>query len=88
MKAPICEKCGKYCNPSGGIIGTSIKFWKCFGCGYEVEDAEFKDLDEVESLHNLKNRNEGDRWNLIQGGECLVPLSKKHIFESNIKLIS
>ena len=44
MKAPICEKCGKYCNPSGGVIGTSIKFWTCFSCGYKVEDVEYKDL--------------------------------------------
>jgi len=80
MKAPICEKCGKYCNPSGGIIGTSIKFWKCFGCGYEV--------DEVTPRHHWKNRNEGDRWNPIEGGDRVVPLSKRHIFESNIKLIS
>ena len=47
MKAPICEKCGRYCSPSGGTVDN--------------------------------------RWNPIEGGERVVPLSKRHIFESNIK---
>ena len=38
MQRPICQNCNKICSPAGGVIGTSIKYWKCFTCGYSVED--------------------------------------------------
>jgi C4-type Zn-finger protein len=44
MKAPICQKCGKYCNPSGGTVDNRIKYWTCFNCGYKVEDVPYLEV--------------------------------------------
>lgn len=40
IKSPICQKCNKYCNQSGGVIGNRkyIKFWRCFTCGKSLKD--------------------------------------------------
>lgn len=57
MKAPLCQNCGKYCNPAGGVIGTDIKFWRCFNCGYEVEDAVFDDCTFKSNQPNLMLEN-------------------------------
>ena len=47
---PICEKCGKYMSPAGGIVGRDINFHKCFNCGTRTDDAEFVVLQESKYL--------------------------------------
>lgn len=41
MQNPLCPNCNKSCSPAGGVIGTLIKYWKCFTCGYSVEDIPY-----------------------------------------------
>ena len=42
---PVCPHCKRKCSVAGGVLGTKIMFYKCFTCGYEIEDAEYEILD-------------------------------------------
>jgi ribosomal protein L37AE/L43A len=47
-QAPKCHKCNKDCSIAGTPrVGSELNIWKCFNCGYTVEEIEYTDIDQA-----------------------------------------
>ena len=56
-QAPKCHKCNKDCSIAGTPrVGSELNIWKCFNCGYTVEEIEYTDIDQANTdrLSNFK----------------------------------
>jgi len=54
--SPDCPKCKVNMSAAGGILGTSLVNWRCWICGYQLEDAEFEII-EPKQLNEHKKDN-------------------------------